>query len=158
MADIMDAEARSRLMARIRGKDTKPEKAVRRLLHGMGYRFRLHAKGLPGRPDIVLPRHRAVVFVHGCFWHRHAECKPRNLPATNTDYWREKFRANAERDERKTRELAALGWRVHVVWECQLREPDTLAARLLAFLRGEKPATPRRRSKPVERKKPGRRR
>ena len=146
MADIMDAEARSRLMGRIRGKDTKPEKTVRRILHAMGFRFRLHVPGLPGRPDIVLPRYRAVVFVHGCFWHRHMECKPRSLPATNTDYWRDKFARNAERDERKTRELLALGWRVHVVWECQLRDREAVAARLEAFLRGVSPSPAHRRS------------
>ena len=121
---------RSRNMAAIRGKDTAPELAVRRILHAMGLRFRLHRKDLPGRPDIVLPKHRTVVFVHGCFWHRHEACRYTTTPKTRQEFWQSKFAANIERDNRNRTDLLQLGWRVIVIWECELRRPSDLKARL----------------------------
>jgi DNA mismatch endonuclease, patch repair protein len=121
---------RSRNMAAIRGRDTKPERMVRSLLHQLGYRFRLHRRDLPGSPDIVLPRHHTVVFVHGCFWHRHAGCRFTTTPRTRSDFWEEKFRQNMERDARQQAALRAAGWSVVVVWECELREIEALTARM----------------------------
>jgi DNA mismatch endonuclease (patch repair protein) len=122
--------ARSALMARIRSRDTRPELEVRRALHARGLRFRLHRRDLPGTPDIVLPRHRLAILVHGCFWHRHRGCGPLSLPRTRTDYWAQKFAANTKRDRKTAKALAARGWAVEVVWECEARRPDRLAARL----------------------------
>ena len=124
------SSVRSRNMAAIRGKDTAPELAVRRILHAMGLRFRLHRKDLPGRPDIVLPKHRTVVFVHGCFWHRHEDCRYTTNPKTRHEFWQSKFAANVERDGRNRTELQQLGWRVIVVWECELRQHSDLLKRL----------------------------
>ena len=124
------SSVRSRNMAAIRGKDTAPELAVRRILHAMGLRFRLHRKDLPGRPDIVLPKHRTVVFVHGCFWHRHKGCRYTTTPKTRQEFWQSKFAANVERDGRNRTDLQQLGWRVIVVWECELRQPSDLKERL----------------------------
>lgn len=124
MADIIGPEQRSALMSRIKGKDTKIEVEVRHGLHALGFRYRLGGAGLPGRPDIVLPRYRTVVFVHGCFWHRH-DCHLFRLPKTRSDFWEAKINANAERDLRKQTELVAMGWRVETVWECQLRGLST---------------------------------
>lgn len=121
MTDVVDAETRSRMMSGIRGKDTAPEVQLRRALHALGFRFRIHARELPGRPDIVLPRWNAVILVHGCFWHRHEGCRFTTTPATRPDFWATKFRSNVERDTRHLRELRALGWRTAVVWECALR-------------------------------------
>lgn len=120
MVDFLSPADRSKRMSRIRGKDTKPELVVRRLLHAAGYRYRLHVGKLSGRPDIVLPRHRAVVFVHGCFWHRHAGCAVATTPKSNRQFWLAKFAANLGRDRRNTAKLRKLGWRVFVVWECQV--------------------------------------
>ncbi len=120
---------RSRNMAAIRGKDTAPELAVRRILHAMGVRFRLHRKDLPGSPDIVLPRQRKVVFVHGCFWHRHEGCRYSTTPKTRQEFWVVKFESNVFRDNRNQSELKQLGWRVLVVWECELRKPEALRRR-----------------------------
>jgi DNA mismatch endonuclease (patch repair protein) len=117
-------------MSRIRGRDTKPELAVRSLLHRLGYRFRLHVRDLPGRPDIVLSRHRTVVLVHGCFWHRHQGCRFCYLPKTRVDFWRRKFEGNVERDRVVQRELRKIGWRVMVVWECEIDAPHRLIRRL----------------------------
>jgi DNA mismatch endonuclease (patch repair protein) len=117
--DIVDSATRSRMMSGIRGLNTRPELRVRRYLHARGIRYRLHKKGLPGRPDIVLGRYRTVVFVHGCFWHRHEGCRFATRPDTNADFWRVKFGQNVERDQRKERELRDLGWRVEIVWECE---------------------------------------
>ena len=128
--DGVVSSVRSRNMAAIRGKDTAPELAVRRILHAMGLRFRLHRKDLPGRPDIVLPKHRTVVFVHGCFWHRHAGCRYTTTPRTRQEFWQSKFAANVERDSRNRTDLQQLGWRVIVVWECELRQPSDLKERL----------------------------
>ncbi len=136
MADRITAAQRSALMAKIRGRDTRPEMAVRSLLHGAGFRFRLHAKDLPGRPDLVLPKHRAVVFVHGCFWHRHARCRDgRSMPASNRSYWVPKFERNLARDRRVKQALRRRGWRVITVWECQIkRNPDDVLRRVAAKL------------------------
>lgn len=122
--DIISPEQRSALMSRIRGKDTKIELEVRRGLHALGFRYRLGGAGLPGRPDIVLPKYRTVVFVHGCFWHRH-DCHLFRLPKTRPEFWKTKIDANAERDRRKQAELRATGWRVETIWECQLRGLST---------------------------------
>ena len=115
----MTKARRSWNMSRIRGKDTTPEKVVRSLLHRMGYRFRLHGKKLPGRPDVVLPKHKTVVFVHGCFWHRHRKCKNCTNPTNRRDWWLAKLEGNAARDRVSRRALRKLGWKVLVVWECE---------------------------------------
>ncbi|GAB1254795.1 very short patch repair endonuclease [Desulfovibrio falkowii] len=120
MADIVDSATRSRMMSGIRGKNTRPEVLVRSLLHRKGFRFRLQVSTLPGRPDIVLPRYRAVIFVNGCFWHGH-DCHLFRLPATRTEFWHSKIENNRNRDRRVREELLAAGWRVGVVWECALR-------------------------------------
>ena len=134
MVDVHTREQRSRNMSAIHDKNTKPELFVRTLLHSMGFRFRLHRKDLPGKPDIVLPRHKAVIFVHGCFWHCH-ECRfGRVVPATHREFWAVKRQSNVERDLRNKLALEALGWRVMVVWECQIRELQPLCTQLTAFL------------------------
>lgn len=119
MADIVDPATRSRMMSGIRGKNTKPELIVRKALHRAGLRFRLHAK-LPGKPDLVLPKYRAVVFVHGCFWHRHEGCRFATTPASNASFWQEKFTSNMHRDAKVKQQLEDLGWRVFIVWACSL--------------------------------------
>jgi len=121
MADIVDRATRSRMMAGIGGKNTKPEMLLRRALHAQGFRFRLHVNSLPGKPDIVLPKYRAAIHVHGCFWHRHADCRFATTPATRPDFWSEKFRQNVLRDQRNVEALVDRGWRVAIVWECNLR-------------------------------------
>lgn len=124
MADIISPEQRSALMSRIRGKDTKIELEVRKGLHALGFRYRLGGAGLPGRPDIVLPMYRTVVFVHGCFWHQH-DCHLFRLPKTRTEFWKSKVDANRARDRRVARELEATEWHVETVWECALRGLST---------------------------------
>jgi DNA mismatch endonuclease, patch repair protein len=121
MADIVDKATRSRMMSGIRGKNTKPELVVRSFLHRAGLRFRLHAK-LPGKPDIVFPKYQTVVFVHGCFWHRHKGCRYTTTPASNTQFWLEKFNTNVQRDVRVKKKLRRLGWRVKTIWACQLHD------------------------------------
>ena len=121
MSDVVDSATRSRMMASIRRKDTHPEMLVRRYLHGAGLRFRLHVRSLPGSPDIVMPRHRAVVFVHGCFWHRHANCKFTTTPSTRAQFWAMKFASNQARDLTKAEMLRRAGWRVFTIWECEVR-------------------------------------
>lgn len=134
MADVHSKEQRSRNMAAIRGRDTKPEMIVRRLVHRLGYRFRLHRRDLPGRPDLVLPRHRAVIFVHGCFWHQH-DCRyGRVVPATRPEFWKKKRDENAARDSRNVAALRSDGWRVSVVWECWTWDMPSLEGRLKSFL------------------------
>ena len=120
MPDIVDAATRSRMMAGIRGSNTRPEVAVRKALHAQGFRYRLHPRDVPGKPDMVFPRHRAAVFVHGCFWHGH-DCALFRLPGTRTEFWREKIARNRARDETVRRQLAEQGWRSLVIWECALR-------------------------------------
>ena len=114
------------MMSSIRGSNTQPELLVRRYLHGTGLRFRLHARSLPGRPDIVLPRYRAAVFVHGCFWHRHEGCRFTTTPATRTEFWQDKFRGNVARDRRDAVLLRSAGWRVFTVWECEAANEEVL--------------------------------
>nr|WP_295983180.1 very short patch repair endonuclease [uncultured Agrobacterium sp.] len=128
MMDIVDKQTRSRMMAGIRGKDTKPELALRRALHARGFRYRLHAKHVPGRPDLVFPKHHAVVLVHGCFWHRHNGCRYTSTPSTRPEFWQAKFEANVARDATVRAALLESGWRVATVWECALRKPDKVAA------------------------------
>lgn len=124
--DTVDSKTRSRIMAAIRGKDTKPELLVRSLLHRAGFRFRLHASELPGRPDIVLPKHGAVIQVHGCFWHGH-DCPRFKMPKTRRRFWSDKIGTNRKRDQKNKLELIELGWRVAVVWECALAGKSTTA-------------------------------
>ncbi|MDT4822597.1 Very short patch repair protein [compost metagenome] len=120
MTDFLSPIERSDRMSRIRGKDTKPELALRKVLHRLGLRYRLHGAELPGKPDLVFPRYRTVVFVHGCFWHRHTGCNIATTPKSNTQFWLAKFEKNVARDARVVAQLEALGWRVIVVWECEL--------------------------------------
>lgn len=128
--DNLSPERRSWNMSRIKGKDTKPEIMVRSMLHRMGLRFRLHRKDLPGKPDIVLPKYRTVIFVHGCYWHRHRNCRFAYTPKTRKDFWQQKFDGTVERDRKKAEQLRRLGWRVLTVWECDTRSPDKLDKRL----------------------------
>ena len=123
MADVLSREQRSRNMASIRGKDTRPEMILRSALHRAGLRFRLHQPSLPGRPDIVLKRHRAVIFIHGCFWHVHTGCRYAAVPTTRARFWRLKLTGNRNRDAQQVKALSAAGWRVLIVWECALRDP-----------------------------------
>ena len=134
MADVFDRETRSRVMARVRGENTKPELRVRKWLHAKGYRYRIHRRDLPGKPDIVLSRLRTVVFVNGCFWHGHTGCSHSALPATNKRYWRQKIERNVRRDRRNARRLRRLGWHVMTIWECRIKEDSYLVKRLLAPL------------------------
>ncbi len=134
MADYLSKEKRSWNMSRIRSKDTKPEIIIRSLLHRMCFRFRLHRKDLPGKPDIVLPKYKVVIFVHGCFWHRHTGCPRAHIPKTNIAYWEEKFRKNKRRDCDYQRKLKKLDWKVLVVWECQTKDSNQLAQKLKRFL------------------------
>ena len=136
MADNLSPEDRSRCMSRIRSAGMKPERAVRSMVHRAGYRFRLHRRDLPGRPDLTLARHRAVIFVHGCFWHWHADpsCPIAGLPKSNLGYWRPKLARTRQRDREHAAALADGGWRLHVVWECALREPDAVLDGVLRFL------------------------
>ena len=136
MTDIFEPGKRSEIMSRVRSRDTKPELVVRRIAHGLGFRFRLHRKDLPGRPDIVFPRHRAVIMVHGCFWHRHPGCKNASTPKTRESFWNAKFADNVVRDRRNQTALGELGWRVMVIWECETRDHEAVAARIESFLRG----------------------
>ncbi|WP_175653830.1 very short patch repair endonuclease [Pseudomonas sp. Marseille-P9899] len=119
--DIVDTATRSKMMSGIRGKDTRPEMIVRRFLHSLGYRYRLHRKDLAGKPDIVIPRLKVCLFVHGCFWHRHSGCRFATTPKTRPDFWKEKFEKNVARDATNRAALEAIGWRVLVIWECQLK-------------------------------------
>ena len=141
MTDIVSPEVRSRMMAGIRGKNTRLEVRFRRALHAAGYRYRLHVRSLPGSPDLVLAKYSAVCFVHGCYWHRHPGCSYATTPATRTAIWTEKFRANIERDRRQQEKLLAMGWRVAIVWECSLRRSAaaSVAECLAEWLHGEDP-------------------
>ena len=124
------APERSRIMARVRGKNTKPELLVRRALHRLGYRFSLHKGALPGRPDIVMPKYRTAIFVHGCFWHRHPGCRKASTPKTRAEFWQNKFDANVARDGRNRVDLIAAGWHVLTVWECETKTIEETIARL----------------------------
>ena len=125
------SEQRSRNMSAIKSKNTKPEIAVRKILHSMGYRFRLHRKDLPGSPDIVLPKYKIVIFVHGCFWHRHKDCKYSTTPKTRREFWENKFKANLKRDLEIQEKIKNLDWRSVVIWECETRSFDNLRKRII---------------------------
>ncbi|MBW1940306.1 MAG: DNA mismatch endonuclease Vsr [Deltaproteobacteria bacterium] len=135
--DKLTPEHRSWNMSRIRSADTKPELIVRSLLHRMGYRFRLHQKNLPGKPDIVLPKYKTVIFVHGCFWHRHEECKYAYMPKSRRKFWNDKFKANIERDKTVKQQLKNLGWKVNIVWECELSDVKTIEKKLDNIFRND---------------------
>ena len=125
------SEQRSRNMSAIKSKNTKPEIAVRKVLHSMGYRFRLHGKDLPGSPDIVLPKYRTVIFVHGCFWHRHKDCKYATTPKTREEFWNNKFRSNVERDLEIQEKIKNLNWRSVVIWECEIKDIENLRGKII---------------------------
>ncbi|MCI3134763.1 very short patch repair endonuclease [Phenylobacterium aquaticum] len=134
MTDVYSPQKRSAVMARVKGKNTTPELAVRKALTGLGARYRLHRKDLPGKPDIVLAGRRLAIFVHGCFWHGHDCARGARVPQANRDYWVAKVARNQARDQRNRADLDAAGWRVETVWECELRDPAALRARLEAML------------------------
>ena len=135
--DTLSQQERSERMSRVRGKDTKPELVVRRLVHRLGFRYRLHSRELPGKPDLVFARLKCVIFVHGCFWHRHVGCPLCRLPKSRLDFWKAKLEGNRKRDSRNQRKLRKDGWRLMVVWECQLAELERLERRILEFLSQE---------------------
>lgn len=134
MVDTLTPSERSLRMALIRGVDTRPELQVRRTLHRLGYRFRLHHRDLPGKPDIAFPSRRKVIFVHGCFWHHHESCKVGHLPHSRREYWAEKFARNRERDARNLSAINELGWEAKVIWECEAKDQAALEGSLSAFL------------------------
>ncbi len=134
MPDVFQPEERSRIMAKVRGENTSPERLVRSLVHKLGYRFRLHRKDLPGKPDIVLPRHKKVIFVHGCFWHQHEGCPHAARPTSNIEYWNRKLDRNIIRDRENLHKLEYLGWNVLIVWECETRDHEKLLEKLTGFL------------------------
>lgn len=132
--DTLDPQQRSARMALVRAKNTKPELLVRRLVHGLRYRYRLHRRDLPGTPDLVFPGRHKIIFVHGCFWHRHADCALARLPKSRSKFWLLKLEGNAKRDARNVRALRRQGWGVMTIWECQLRDKARLATRIGRFL------------------------
>ncbi|MHB1858070.1 MAG: very short patch repair endonuclease [Acidobacteriaceae bacterium] len=134
VTDHVDRAKRSLIMAAVHSKDTKPEMAVRKIVHALGYRYRLYDISLPGRPDLVFLSRRKVIFVHGCFWHRHPKCKYATRPKSRVDFWELKFSANVARDRRTRRELKKLGWTILTVWQCELKKPEKLTERLNEFL------------------------
>lgn len=138
MADVFSRTKRSWVMSKIRCKNTNPELAVRSILHRDGFRFRLHVKGLPGKPDIVLAKYKTVIFVHGCFWHHHAKCKNAIFPSSRRAFWRSKILGNKRRDAYATRSLKSLGWRVLTVWECETRAGTVSSGELIQLLRKKK--------------------
>ena len=135
--DTLTPAQRSERMSRVRATDTKPEMTVRRLVHGMGFRYRLHAGDLPGRPDLVFSARGKIIFVHGCFWHRHGTCKNTRWPKSRLDFWKPKLETNRARDLATQRVLRRLGWKVLVVWECQLKNLDKTAEKIKRFLENE---------------------
>lgn len=137
--DTLTPQQRSERMSRVRSKDTRPERKVRSLLHALGYRFRLHVR-LPGRPDIVMPRHRAVIFVHGCFWHRHPGCPNTRTPKSRVSFWTQKFEGNVQRDALVRQQLSDAGWRAMVVWECELVDTAALVCKVETFLQDARDA------------------
>lgn len=139
MADTLTSAERSERMSRVRGKGTKPEMIVRRLVHGLGYRYRLHRRNLPGTPDLVFAGRKKVIFVHGCFWHRHENCKLARLPKSRHDFWIPKLEGNRRRDVENQARLREMGWDILIVWECQLGDRDRLSARITEFLEEGKP-------------------
>ena len=137
MPDIYSQEKRSSIMARVPAAGTKPERHVRQVAHGLGYRYRLHKANLPGRPDLVFPRHRKVIFVHGCFWHGHENCRKAKRPESNRPFWNRKLSRNVERDQQDVAALRETGWMVLVVWECETRNRAQLSTKILDFLAKE---------------------
>jgi len=135
--DIFSPDQRSRMMSRIRGKNTKPELLVRRAVHALGFRFRLHRRDLPGSPDLVFPSRHKVIFVHGCYWHRHPGCQYAYTPKSNMTFWQLKFEANVTRDRLALSALESLGWGALVIWECETHDAEALRARLIEFLKGD---------------------
>jgi DNA mismatch endonuclease (patch repair protein) len=135
LADTLSPKERSERMSRIRGKGSNPEMRLRRLVHGLGFRYRLHVKELPGKPDLVFPARRAVIFMHGCFWHRHEGCRLARLPKSKLDFWMAKLEANRQRDLIHQRQLLDLGWRVLVIWECELSDIEHVSQIIKKFLR-----------------------
>lgn len=142
MTDVVDRATRSRMMSGIRSKNTKPELIIRKALHRKGFRYRLHVKELSGRPDIVLPKYRAVIFVHGCFWHGH-DCRFFKVPSSRTDFWLNKIETNRQKGQQTVEELVSDGWRICIVWECALRggskDPNFLADRIAGWIHGNEP-------------------
>ena len=138
MADHVSAKKRSAIMAAVHTKDTGPELALRKLVYGMGYRYRLHGRELPGRPDLVFRPLKKVIFVHGCFWHRHDACRYATTPKSRTAYWQSKFAANVARDRRNVRDLKKAGWHVLTIWQCQLKNPNKVAKRTHEFLKSDR--------------------
>lgn len=134
MADKFSKEKRSQIMSRIKGKDTKPELLIRSLIHQSGYRYSLHKKDLPGNPDIVFTKRKKVIFIHGCFWHGHKNCRRGSRPATNKKFWDEKISKNITRDKRNYRKLAKLGWQKLVLWECQLIKVEDAYLKIIRFI------------------------
>jgi DNA mismatch endonuclease, patch repair protein len=134
MADVHDKATRSYNMSRIKGKDTKPEMLVRRFLHAQGFRYRLHVKNLPGKPDIVLPKYKTIIFIHGCFWHGHEGCKYYVVPKTRTEWWLNKINGNVENDKKATKALKKEGWKIITLWECDLK-PTFIDKTLTSLLR-----------------------
>ena len=137
--DTFSKEERREIMRRVHSTDTSAERTIRSLLHAMGFRFRLHRNDLPGKPDVVLPKYRSVVFVHGCFWHRHPGCVRASTPAENREYWLPKFERTIARDQRTISKLRERGWNVVIVWECELKDADALRRRLFSEI-AEKPS------------------
>lgn len=140
MVDIVDRKTRSRMMSGIRGRDTQPEMLIRKSLHSLGFRYRVHASELPGCPDLVFPKYRAVLFVHGCFWHRHCGCRLTTTPSSNIAFWDQKFRRTAERDEEVLAKLKKLGWRIGIIWECSLKKSElpSISKQLASWLPSKK--------------------
>lgn len=134
--DVFSREKRSQIMSRVSGKNTKPELIVRSLLHNMGYRFRLHRKDLPGQPDITLPKYNKVIFIHGCFWHGHKDCRRSKRPTTNKKFWHKKLDKNIARDKTNIKYLKELGWDTLVVWTCEVKDVNRLKNKLISFLEG----------------------
>jgi DNA mismatch endonuclease (patch repair protein) len=137
MSDVFTMEKRSWIMSRVKGLDTKPELLVRSFVHRMGFRFRVHRRDLPGKPDIVMPRHGKVIFVHGCFWHGHTRCPRSKRPTTNMSFWNRKLDRNIKRDKLCRRKLCSMGWKVLVIWQCETRRPEKLLGKLERFLHDE---------------------
>lgn len=135
MTDIFSKEKRHEVMAKVKGQNTMPEMIVRSMIHRMGFRFSLHRKDLPGKPDIVLPKHRKIVLVHGCFWHGHVHCKKAMIPKSNVEFWTNKIETNRKRDRKVIYELRKSGWRVLVIWQCEIRRLDKLTAKLQRFFK-----------------------
>jgi DNA mismatch endonuclease (patch repair protein) len=134
VVESITPEERSEIMARVRSKNSRPELFIRKLVYALGYRYRLHQRDLPGSPDLVFRRSRKVIFVHGCFWHRHAKCALARMPKSRVDFWTEKLEGNRRRDERNRRALAREGWKVLTIWECQIRDASRLEAKVRRFL------------------------